>query len=187
MSTLREAAEEFLAQRRIAVAGVSRDTGQAANLVYRRLRGAGYEVFAVNPNADVVEGAHSYDSVGSIPGGVDGVVVVTTPQDAVSVVGDCVRAGVPRVWLHRGIGPGSLSEDAVASCREHGVSVIAGACPNMFGATADFGHRCMRAMLSLGGRIPRTVADADYPCLRDVAQTASAGARASAGDGELEG
>ena len=64
MSSLREAADEFLAQRRIAVAGVSRDTKQPANLIYRRLRGAGYETFAVNPNADEVEGAEDEEGHG---------------------------------------------------------------------------------------------------------------------------
>jgi len=38
MPTLREAVDDFLAQKRIAVVGVSRDSGQAANLVYRTLR-----------------------------------------------------------------------------------------------------------------------------------------------------
>jgi predicted CoA-binding protein len=185
VSTLREAAEEFLTQHRIAVAGVSRDSSQPANLVYRRLRDAGHEVFAVNPNADVVEGVSAFDSVASIPGGVDGVVIVTTPDAAASVAADCVNAGVPRVWLHRGIGPGSISEDAIARCREGGVSVIAGGCPNMFGATSDLGHRCMRAVLALGGRIPRAVADDDYPRVRAAAP--SVGDAARSGGREREG
>ena len=102
MSTLRQAADEFLAQRRIAVAGVSRDAKQPANLIYRRLRDSGHEVFAVNPNAEQVEGDRAYAAVTTIPGGVDGVVIVTTPEAAEGVVVDCVSAGVPRVWLHRG-------------------------------------------------------------------------------------
>ncbi|MHB8243471.1 MAG: CoA-binding protein [Solirubrobacteraceae bacterium] len=156
---LREAAEEFLAQRRIAVAGVSRDPKQPANLIYRRLRDTGHEVFAVNPNAERAEGDQAFASVGDIPGGVDGVVVVTTPKAAESVVADCAAAGVPRVWLHRGIGPGSTSAAAVAYCHEHGIKVIPGGCPNMFGATSDGGHRCMRVMLQATGKIPRTVTD----------------------------
>jgi predicted CoA-binding protein len=158
MTTLRQAAEEFLAQPRIAVAGVSRDPKQPANLIYRRLRDTHHEVFAVNPNAEEVEGDRAYAAVGEIAGGVDGVVVVTTPEVADGVMADCVSAGVPRVWLHRGIGPGSISENAIAYGREHGVSVIAGGCPNMFGATSDPGHRCMLAMLRLTGKVPRNVA-----------------------------
>src|SRR5438067_12998376 len=96
MTTLREAADEFLAQRRIAVAGVSRDPKQPANLIYRRLRDAGHDVFAVNPNADEVEGDRCYKHVSDIPGAVDGVVVVTPADVATAVVEDCAVAGVPR-------------------------------------------------------------------------------------------
>jgi hypothetical protein len=156
-TTLREAADEFLAQRRIAVAGVSRDPKQPANLIYRRLREAGHEVYAINPYADEVEGDPCWPDVGALPDTPDGVVVATTPEVAEEVVRDCDAAGVERVWLHRGIGPGSVSEDAVGYCRTHHICVIPGGCPNMFGETSDPGHRCMRAALQLTGKIPRTV------------------------------
>ena len=157
MPTLRAAAEAFLAQHRIAVAGVSRDPKQPANLIFRRLRAGGHETFAVNPNADAVEGVPAYPSVADVPGGVDGVVVCTPPAAAVDVIADCAAAGVPRVWLHRGLGPGSLSDEAVAACREHGIEVIPGGCPNMFGATADPGHRVLCALLQLTRKVPREV------------------------------
>ena len=157
MTALREAAEEFLDQKRIAVAGVSRDDKQPANLIYRRLRDTGHDVFAVNPNADQVEGAVAYPSVSAIPGGVDGVVVVTPPEAALDVIADSADAGVPRVWLHRGMGPGSTSEEAVALAHERGLSVIPAGCPNMFGETSDLGHRCMLAMLKLGHKVPTAV------------------------------
>jgi predicted CoA-binding protein len=157
MPTLKAAAEEFLAQPRIAVAGVSRDEKQPANLIYRRLRATGHEVFAVNPHAARVEGDQAYPAVTAIPGGVDGVVVVTPPEVVEDVVADCAKAEVPRVWLHRGFGPGSSSPAAVAYCREHGISVIPGGCPNMFGATSDAGHRCMCALLQATGKLPRKV------------------------------
>ena len=157
MTTLKQAADEFLSQHRIAVAGVSRDSKQPANLIYRRLRDTGHEVFAINPNAEEVEGDRCYASVASIPKGVDGVVVVTPAGASAQVVRDCAAVGVPRVWLHRGMGPGSTSEEAVSYCKEHGMSVIPSGCPCMFGETADPGHKCMRAMLRVTGKLPRAV------------------------------
>lgn len=157
MTTLRQAAEEFLSQQRIAVAGVSRDSKQPANLIYRRLRDTGHEVFAVNPNASEVEGNHCYASVRSIPGNVDGVVIVTPADASLGVAADCAAAGVPRVWLHRGMGPGSSSQEAVEFCHEHGISAIPGGCPCMFGETSDPGHRCMLAMLRVTRKVPRSV------------------------------
>ena len=157
MTSLRDAAEEFLAQRRIAVAGVSRDEKQPANLIYRRLRDTGHEVYAVNPNAEEVEGDPCFGHVADVPVALDGIVVVTTPDVAEQVVAEAHDAGVPRVWLHRGMGPGSSSPAAVDFCTEHGMAVIPGGCPNMFGDTSDPGHRCMRVMLQLSGKVPREV------------------------------
>ena len=155
MAALREATEEFLARKRIAVAGVSRSSGQAANLVYRRLRDRGYTVFAVNPNAETVEGDRCYSDLRSIPDGVDGVVVATSPSVAEGVVAECAELGIGRVWLHRSFGTGSVSENAVAYGRDHGVQVIAGGCPCVFGKTADPGHRLMRGILGLTGGLPK--------------------------------
>lgn len=155
MSDLRVAAEEFLAQRRIAVAGVSRSGAEAANLVYRKLRGAGYEVFAVNPKASEVEGDPCYPDLHSIPGdAVDGVVIATPPEVTARIVEDCAALGIPRVWIHRSFGQGSVSEDAVRRCRELGLAVIPGACPMMFCEPVDVGHRCMRFILRVTGGLP---------------------------------
>jgi predicted CoA-binding protein len=111
----------------------------------------------VNPAAAEVEGDTCYPNVESVPGGVDAVVVVTTPTAAESVVRDCAKAGVKRVWLHRGVGPSSVSEAAAAFGREHGIQVIAGGCPNMFLPGTDVGHKCMRWWQSLTGALPKDV------------------------------
>ncbi len=86
-----------------------------------------------------------------------------------SVVADAAAAGVTRVWLHRGMGPGSVSEEAIAVAREHGLRVIPGGCPNMFGACSDAGHRGMRRMLTMTGKLPRTVDDPPLPVPATVA------------------
>lgn len=154
MENIRAAAQEFLAQRRIAVAGVSREEGQAANAIYRRLRDAGYTVYAVNPRAGEVEGDPCYPSVAELPDPADGVLVVTHPDAAPAVARDCVRAGVRRVWLHRSFGAGSASAEAVEVCRDAGISVLDGGCPLMFLEPVDVGHKCIRWLLGVTGRLP---------------------------------
>jgi len=144
MTSVADAADDFLAQRRIAVAGVSRNAaGHGGNYIYNTLKKRGYEVFAVNPNADTVEGDPCYHTLADIPGGVDGVVIATNPAATGIVVDECVQAGVRRVWMHRSFGGGSVDDAAAKAGRAAGLTVIAGACPLMFGAKADFGHRCM--------------------------------------------
>lgn len=155
MSSLEEQVRDFLSQRRIAVAGVSRSPGQAANSVYKKLKGAGYEVFGVNPNADEVEGEPCHPDLKSIPGGVDAVVVATHPDVTERIVWECGELGIRRVWIHRSFGTGSVSEAAVQACRDQGLSVIAGGCPLMFCEPVDFGHRCMRWVLGWTGGLPK--------------------------------
>jgi predicted CoA-binding protein len=156
MPTMKEAAAEFLAHKRIAVTGVSRESNDhGSNTVFKRLRDRGYVVFAVNPNADQVEGVHSYHDLRSIPGGVDGVVIGTAPDKADGTMRECVELGITRVWMHRSYGQGSVSPSAVAYGRAHGITVIDGGCPLMFGPTADFGHKVMRMVLAR--RIPKAV------------------------------
>ena len=155
MASVPDLVAEFLGQKRIAVAGVSRSAGQAANAVYRKLRGAGYEVFPINPNTAEVEGTRCYPDLGSVPGGVDGVVIATHPDVSMEVVRQCGDLGVRRVWLHRSFGEGSVSEQAIRECEARGITCIVGGCPLMYCKPVDFGHRCMRLWLRLQGRVPR--------------------------------
>ena len=157
MTTLDMKVNDFLAQKRIAVAGVSRDKSRhpSANLIYRRLKNTGHEVFPVNPHLPMFDGDRCYPDLQSIPGGVDGVVIVTRPEITERIVRDCRVAGVSRVWMHQSLAKGSsVSQDAVAYCRQHDITVIGGACPMMYGPGADLGHTCMRWVMKLTGGLP---------------------------------
>lgn len=158
MLTLKQAASQFLANKRIAVTGVSRKAqGHGANVVYQRLRDRGYEVFAINPNAEEVEGDRCYHDLASVPGGVEAVVIGTRPEHADSTMRECADLGVKHVWMHRMFGSGSVSESAVEYGRTHGITVIGGGCPLMFDPTADPGHKFMRLVATGTGKAPRHV------------------------------
>lgn len=156
--TFESKVHEFLAQKRLAVVGVSRNRSHhpVGNLIYRRLKTTGHDVFPVNPHVQTFEGSRCYPDLRSIPGGVDGVVIITRPDITERIVHNCRDAGVRRVWIHQSMGKkgSSVSPEAVEYCRQHDISVIAGACPMMFGPGADFGHTCMRWFLKLTGGLP---------------------------------
>ena len=153
---IKEAASEFLANKRIAVTGVSRNPqGHGGNVVYQRLRERGYEVFAVNPNADQIEGDKCYRDLKSIPGGVGAVVIGTKPETAEATMRECADLGVKHVWMHRSIGGGSVSAAAATYGRQHGISVIPGGCPLMFEPVSDGAHKAMRFVFTLTGAVPR--------------------------------
>jgi len=156
MATMKEAASEFLAHKRIAVTGVSRRPGEhGSNAVFKRLRDRGYDVFAVNPNAEEVEGARCFHDLRSIPGGVEAVVIATAPEKAEGTIRECAELGIKHVWMHRAFGQGSVNATAAAYGRQHGITVIEGGCPLMFDPTADLGHKVMRLLLAR--RLPATV------------------------------
>jgi uncharacterized protein len=158
MTTTKQAATEFLAHKRIAVTGVSRNPeGHGSNAVYQRLRGRGYEVFAINPNADQVEGDVCYHDIKSIPDGVDAVVIGTSPTHADGTMQECHELGIKNVWMHRSFGTGSVSDSATRFGREHGITVIDGGCPLMFEPCSDRGHKAMKFVFTMTGKVPRKV------------------------------
>ncbi len=158
MVTMKEAATEFLATKRVAVTGVSSNPkGHGSNVVYQRLRQRGYEVFAVNPHAETVEGDRAYPDLKSIPGGVEAVVIGTKPEAAEATVRECAELGITHVWMHRSFGAGSVSSTATDFGRQHGITVIDGGCPLMFDPTADVAHKCMKFVLSMSGAVPKKV------------------------------
>jgi uncharacterized protein len=158
MVTVKEAASSFLSHKRIAVTGVSRKAdGHGSNAVYKRLRDRGYDVFAVNPNADTVEGDRCWHSLAEIPGGVEAVVIATKPDRAEQTMRECMELGIKETWMHRSFGAGSVCDSATVVGRQNGITVIDGGCPLMFAPTDDGFHKVMRAVLTWNHKVPKTV------------------------------
>ena len=158
MQHIKDAATEFLSHKKVAVTGVSRTPeNHGSNVVYKRLKERGYDVYAVNPNAEEVEGDRCYPDLRSIPDGVEAVVIGTRPERAQATVEECEALGIHDVWMHRAFGAGSVSKEATDYGRAHGMTVIDGGCPCMFEPTADGGHKVLRWMCTMDGHVPRNV------------------------------
>jgi predicted CoA-binding protein len=142
----------FLSGKRFAVAGVSRQPPHPANAIFRKLVTAGYEVIPVNPHSAELEGTVCYADVTAIPGDLDGVIIATPPEASLAVVQHCAAKGVKRVWFHKSLGAGSVSEAAVKEAKTLGLEVIAQGCPLMYVAPVDVGHKCIRWWLETFGR-----------------------------------
>jgi predicted CoA-binding protein len=153
MAKLDNLVQDFLAQKKIAIVGVSdkRDTG--CNLAYKKLKENGYQVFAVNPRITTYEGAPCYSDLKSIPEKPDAVFILTSPKVTDQIIQQCVDLGVKHVWMHcmMGTKPGlaasmtSVSQSAVELCKVNGISVIPGSCPNQF-LKPDLAQSLMRGM-----------------------------------------
>ena len=158
MAKLDTMVQDFLAQKKIAVVGVSdkRDTG--CNLAYNKFKESGYQVFPVNPRISTFNGATCYPDLKSIPDKPEAVFILASPKVTDQIVQQCVDLGVKHVWMHcmMGTKPGlaagmtSVSQEAVELCKANGITVIPGSCPNQF-LKPDFGHKMMRGMWRLFG------------------------------------
>ena len=160
MAKIDNLVQDFLAQKKIAVVGVSdrRETG--CNAAYKRFKDGGYQVYAVNPHISQFEGDPCYPDLKTLPEVPDAVFMLTSPKVSEQVVQQCVDLGIQHVWMHclMGTKPGagasmtSVSQGAVRVCREHGIAVIPGTCPNQF-LEPDFAHKMMRGMFRLVGNL----------------------------------
>lgn len=155
MTKINELVEDFLAQKRVAVVGVSRSLNKTGDGIYDKFKRHGYQVFPINLHAKEYRGEPCYASVKDVPGGVQAAVLITSPEATEQVVRECVEAGVTHVWMHRSFG-NSVSDEAVQFCREKGIHVIPGACPMMY-LDPDFGHVLIKMIGKVAGYVPREV------------------------------
>lgn len=151
--THQELVQDFLAQKRIAVSGLSRTKDSGAGAIYLKLRKNGYQVFPLHPSAEALHGDPCYPNLEAIPGGVDAVFIMNSPDISEQIVNEAVRLGIKRVWMHNNtFMASSVSDAAVARCRDADVNVIATGCPMMF-LEPDFFHSCMRWVINATGRM----------------------------------
>jgi predicted CoA-binding protein len=136
-----ERARDFLGARRIALVGASRDGNHFSRHVLRELVRRGYDVVPVHPEAAEIEGRRAFRRVADVVPPPEAALVMTPPARTGEAVDDCLSAGVRRIWLHRGGGPGSATPEAVARCRGAGVEPVTGLCPFMALPGASWPHR----------------------------------------------
>ena len=151
MAKIDKLVKDFLAQKKIAVVGVSDKRETGCNASYKKFKQAGYQVFGINPRITTYDGDPCYPDLKALPEKPDAVFILASPKTTDQIVQQCVELGVKHVWMHcmMGTKPGaaasmsSVSSEAVKKCRENGIAVIPGSCPNQF-IKPDPGHAMMR-------------------------------------------
>jgi predicted CoA-binding protein len=146
---------DFLAQKRIAIVGISRDRASTSVALCEELHRRGYDIVPVNPNVTEFSGQRCFSRVQDIEPPVQAALLMTPPEVTETVVRDCDEAGVRRIWMYRGLGKGSVSLAAIAFCRDRGIQVVPGQCPFMFLPEAAGVHRFHGFIRKITGRYPR--------------------------------
>jgi len=150
----RRSIDEFLAQRRFAMIGVSRNPRDFSRELYRAFRKRGYDVIPVRPDAVEIEGRTSVASVTEIQPPVEAALLMTAPSVTETVVPECAAAGIRRIWMYRATGAGAVSPKAVAYCAGKGIEVVPGECPLMFLNQTGWIHRAHGLIRRIKGRYP---------------------------------
>ena len=125
MAKIDNMVQDFLAQKKIAVVGVSDKRETGCNLNYKKFKDNGYQVYAVNPRIPTYDGAPCYPDLKSLPEKPDAVFILASPKVTDQIVQQCVDLGIKHVWMHcmMGTKPGlaasmtSVSAEAVEKCR----------------------------------------------------------------------
>jgi hypothetical protein len=146
--------QDFLAQKRIAVVGVSHDPKDFSRGLLRAMRERGYEVVAINPELKLADDAPCFARLDEVHPPVDGVLVMTSPAITDQIVQECAKLGIPRVWMYRAGGEGAVSPQAIEYCEEHGIAVVPGECPYMFFADSSWFHRVHGFIKWISGSYP---------------------------------
>ncbi len=143
--------QDFLAQKTVAVVGLSRDEKSSSAGVNRELRSKGYRTIPVNPNARQIGGDTCYPRLSAIPEKVDAALVFTPPSASEEVVRDAAAAGITRVWLQLG----AQSDAAVAAATEKRMALVSGKCILMFAEPVSSIHSVHRWFAKVFGQLPR--------------------------------
>lgn len=153
-ATSRELIDAFLAAKRLAFVGVSREKRHFSRMLFREMLGRGYELIPVHPEAAEIEGIKACRTVLEIDPPPAGALLMNPPGESAEIVGQCARAGIGMVWLYRGVALGSVTPEALAAAGQHGLRVVAGECPFMFLEGAGLIHALHRGFRRLTGTLP---------------------------------
>lgn len=147
--------DTFLASKRLAIVGMSRDEKQLSRHLLKAFVDLDYTVIPVNASADEIDGLACAKSLREIEPPVDTALVMLAKDKMKTVADEAVAAGVKNLWLYGVTGPREIPEDVTAELKEKGINVIAGYCPFMFLEGVETGHRIHAWIWKAIGMMPK--------------------------------
>lgn len=151
MKTTQTAIDAFLAPRRLAIAGVSRDPKKFGFIAFKELREKGFEVLPINPNAETIDGIKCYPSVASLPEGVESLLLVTPRNQTAGVIREALEKKIPHLWIQQM----AESKEALKLAENTSVNLIYKECILMHTLPVKSIHRFHRAIKGFFGLLPK--------------------------------
>lgn len=108
----------------IAVVGATDAPYKYGAVIYRDLKGRGFEVVAVNPNRPTVDGDVAYPDLASLPTPPTLINLVVPPEVAIEAVNQAADLGFDNLWFQ----PGSFDDQVIDEIERLGLDYQTGAC-----------------------------------------------------------
>ena len=146
---MRQAIEDFISGKRVAVVGVSRSGKKFGNVIYTELKERGYEVFPVNAAVQEINGETCYPNITALKDQIDGAVVCVPSEQSQSVLKEAAEIGLKNVWLQQG----ADTPELVKLGQDLGLNMVSGKCVLMYAPPVRSFHAWHRAIAKLFGQL----------------------------------
>lgn len=134
---------------KFAVAGVSRNPKKFGHVVFKTLREKGMDVLPVNPNDLTIDGINSFKSVSALPDDVKALVIVTQPEETLSIAREAIKKGIKNIWIQ----PGAESKKILSELEKEDINLISRECVLMFNNPKGI-HSFHRFLRKIFGGLP---------------------------------
>lgn len=149
--TTKQSINEFLAQKNIAIAGVSRKKQKFGNAIYKELAKKGYTLYPINPNIETYEGKKCYPDIDSLPGEVSAIVLNTKPAITKNLIDQAENKGIKNIWLQQG----SADKETLETIKTKDANIIGKQCVIMFAEPVKGIHGFHKWINNTFGLLPK--------------------------------
>lgn len=129
---MKQTISAFLDNKKLAIVGASPNKDNFGRSLMTELVKKEYLVIPVNPKYEEIEGVKSVPTVKELPEEIENVILATPPGLTNEIAEQCTGTHVKRIWMIRGVGKGSYTEEAHRLLADNGIEVVYGFCPLMF-------------------------------------------------------
>lgn len=150
MTTIKSV-NDFMAQKNIAIVGVSRKKQKFGNAIYKELEKKGFALYPVNPNMEEYNGKKCYPDIASLPTDVTAIVINTKPDNTKKLIEEADKKGIKHIWLQQG----SADKETIELSEKSVSNIISKQCVIMFAAPAKGIHGFHKWINKTFGILPK--------------------------------
>jgi uncharacterized protein len=127
MTTLTEI-QNFLAPKKMAFAGASRNLKKFGAVVFKELISKGFDLYPIHPSATEIQGIKCYNRMQDLPSGIDSLYIVTPKSHTAELLRQAAGTEITRIWIQQQ----SESNESLEIAAEQNLQVISGRCILMY-------------------------------------------------------